>query len=191
MSQRVCPWWVGYILLVPFRKLRHDPEKILGPYVNPGMKVLEVGPGMGFFTVPLAQMVGESGQVISVDVQEKMISKLRKRAAKRDLLDRLDMRICSAESLQIPDLSGQVDFTLAFAVMHEVPKQENFLHEIYDAMRPAGLLLISEPAGHVSESDFVSTEKAAEQQGFVVVQRPRVKKTLSVLMRKELSNSLY
>lgn len=184
--KRVCPWWVGYILLVPFRKLRHDPEKILGRYINPGMKVLEVGPGMGFFTLPLARMVGETGRVIGVDMQEKMISKLRKRAAKAALLDRLDLRVCTTESLQITDLTGQIDFTLAFAVMHEVSDQENFLREIYTAMRPAGLLLISEPAGHVSQSDCAATENAARQQGFMAVRRPKIKKNWSVLMRKEI-----
>ena len=187
LSHIVCPWWVGYILLTPLRKLAHDPEKILGPHVIPGMKILEVGPAMGFFTLPLARMVGESGRVISVDVQEKMISKLRKRAVKAGLLDRLDLRVCSNESLQIADLSGQIDFTLAFAVIHEVPSPESFLREIHESIRPGGMLLISEPAGHVSQSDFAATEKAAVQQGFVVVQRPQVKRSLSVLMRKELT----
>jgi len=57
------------------------------------------------------------------------------------------------------------------------------LREINDVMRPGSLLLISEPAGHVSEADFAATVKTAEQQGFTMVQRPQIKKTLSVLMR--------
>lgn len=189
MSKRVCPWWVGYILLNPFRKVRQNPETILGSYVRPGMEVLEVGPGMGFFTLALAQMVGETGRVVSVDVQEKMVNKLRKRAAKAGLLDRLDLRLCSSESLQISDLVGEIDFSLAFAVVHEVPDAANLLREIYAAMRPGALLLISEPTGHVSRSDFFATEETAGQQGFVVVRRPQIEKSFSVLMRKKRGSS--
>ena len=43
----VCPWWVGYILASPVRKLWQNPGRILEPFVQPGMNVLEPGPGMG------------------------------------------------------------------------------------------------------------------------------------------------
>ena len=50
MSSQACPFWMGYLLLCPFRRLGQNPDKILRPYVSNGMTVLEVGPGMGFFT---------------------------------------------------------------------------------------------------------------------------------------------
>jgi hypothetical protein len=46
-QHRVCPWWVGYILASPVRKLWQNPVRILKPFVRPGMTVLEPGPGMG------------------------------------------------------------------------------------------------------------------------------------------------
>jgi predicted methyltransferase len=62
MSRRICPWWLGYFLASPLRRwLRHDPTKILAPYVREGMTVFEPGPGMGFFTLELARRVGASG----------------------------------------------------------------------------------------------------------------------------------
>ena len=60
-QHRVCPWWVGYILASPVRKLWQNPARILGPFVQPGMTVLEPGPGMGFFTLELARLVGPKG----------------------------------------------------------------------------------------------------------------------------------
>ncbi|MBU1207873.1 MAG: hypothetical protein KKH04_13245 [Proteobacteria bacterium] len=54
MAEHVCPVWVGYLLASPLRKLFQNPKKILEPYVQKDMKVLDVGPGMGFFTLPLS-----------------------------------------------------------------------------------------------------------------------------------------
>ena len=61
----VCPWWAGYILASPLRRLIQDPRSLLAPYVHPGMTVLEPGPGMGFFTLELARLVGPAGRVIA------------------------------------------------------------------------------------------------------------------------------
>lgn len=58
-----CPWWVGYLLASPLRRLMLDPHAMLAPYVRPAMTVLEPGPGMGFFTLELARLVGPSGRV--------------------------------------------------------------------------------------------------------------------------------
>ena len=76
MSDRVCPVWVGYLLVSPLRRLFHNPEKILGPYVREGMKVLDVGCAMGFFWLPLAGMIGQTGKVVCIDMQERMITSL-------------------------------------------------------------------------------------------------------------------
>lgn len=77
----VCPWWGGYFIDNPLRLL-HNAEKILGPYVKPGMTVMDVGCGMGFFSIAMAQMVGDQGRVIAADLQEKMLDVLRRRAEK-------------------------------------------------------------------------------------------------------------
>ena len=82
-SHRVCPWWLGYFLVSPLRRLVEDPEKIVGPYVSEGMTVLEPGPGMGFFTLEMARRVGSSGRIIAVDLQPRMIASLKRRAARR------------------------------------------------------------------------------------------------------------
>jgi 2-polyprenyl-3-methyl-5-hydroxy-6-metoxy-1,4-benzoquinol methylase len=58
MAQRVCPIWVGYLLASPVRKLYQNPKKILGAYVREGMKILDIGCAMGFFSLPLAEMTG-------------------------------------------------------------------------------------------------------------------------------------
>jgi ubiquinone/menaquinone biosynthesis C-methylase UbiE len=71
MAKRFCPFWVGYLLINPLRTLMQNPKKILSQYVISGMKVLDIGCGMGFFSLPIARMIGPHGRVICLDVQEK------------------------------------------------------------------------------------------------------------------------
>ena len=127
---RVCPWWLGYLLASPVRRIFQQPAKVLAGHVRQGMTVLEPGPGMGFFTLELARLVGGSGRVIAVDVQPRMIDGLRRRAAKAGVLDRLDARLAAPDSLGLADVTGMVDFTLAFAVVHELPAAAPFFREV-------------------------------------------------------------
>ena len=131
------------MLASPVRKwVGQDPEKILRPYVREGMTVLEPGPGMGFFTIPLARLVGSSGRVIAVDLQPKMIEGLKRRAANANLLDRIDARVTSAETMGTADLEGRVDFTLAFAMVHELPDAGRFFAEVARASKQNARVLL-------------------------------------------------
>jgi ubiquinone/menaquinone biosynthesis C-methylase UbiE len=159
---------VGYLLLSPFRKLLEDPNTIFGPLVRPGMTVLEPGCGMGFFTLPLARMVGPRGQVVAVDLQPKMLAVLRHRAKKAGLLERIDLRLAESGTLGLKDLAGKVDLVAALHVVHEVPDQAAFFSEIRDTLKPDGKLLIVEPRGHVSRMEFEETSVVAEKAGFRV-----------------------
>ena len=94
------------------------------------MTVLEPGPGMGFFTLELARLVGSSGRVIAVEIQPKMLARLKHRAAKAGLLDRLDFRLALPDSMGISDLAGSVDFTLASRFVHEFPDAARFFAEV-------------------------------------------------------------
>jgi ubiquinone/menaquinone biosynthesis C-methylase UbiE len=181
----VCPWWVGYFLLIPFRQISQNPQKILGPHVREGMTVLEVGPGMGFFTLTLARFVGGRGHVVCVDVQEKMLKSLRKRARRAGLVDTIETRLASDAGLHIDDLSGTIDFLLAFAVVHEVPDKELLFKEMHRALKSRGQMLLSEPTGHVTQQEFNDTLAIAREAGFETVETLKIRRSFSVLMRKE------
>jgi ubiquinone/menaquinone biosynthesis C-methylase UbiE len=185
MSKRVCPWWLGYLLACPLRRFSHNPAKILGPFVKEGMTVLEPGPGMGFFTLEMARLVGPSGRVIAVDVQPKMIAALRRRLAKAGLLDRVEARLVPPESLRVADLDEKVDFTLAFAVVHELPAEELFFSEVARASKPGACLLLAEPTGHVKTEDFEAELQAASQVGFVREGGPFIRRSHTALLRKK------
>ncbi|MCX6629132.1 MAG: class I SAM-dependent methyltransferase, partial [Candidatus Solibacter sp.] len=121
LDHKVCPWWLGYLLASPLRRLLQDPTKILSPYVREGMTVLEPGAGMGFFTLELARLVGPEGRVVAVDIQPQMLASLKRRAARASLSARVDTRLAAPDSMGVVDLAGSVDLVLAFAMVHELP----------------------------------------------------------------------
>ena len=157
---RVCPWWKG-------------------------MKVLDIGSGMGYFSLPMACMVGEKGKVICVDLQEKMLTKLKKRAARAGLNKTIETRLCPSESLGIDNLKGEIDFVLLFALVHEVPDVKNLFTEVFETLKSGGKVLVSEPKGHVTDNEMKETISFAEQSGFKVIEYPNIKVSKSVLLLKE------
>jgi len=187
MAHRVCPWWLGYLLISPIRRWIQNPADVIGPYVKEGMTVLEPGPGMGFFTLELARRVGASGRVIAVDVQPRMIAGLKRRLQKAALAGRVDTRVANDESMGLQDLTGRVDFTLAMAVVHETPNAERLFHEIAAATKAGGTVLFVEPSGHVKDEMFAAELKAAEEAGFTVVERPKLKHSTARVLRKAVA----
>jgi tRNA A58 N-methylase Trm61 len=185
MAHRVCPWWLGYVLISPIRRWMQNPAEIVGPYVRDGMTVLEPGPGMGFFTLELARRVGERGRVIAVDVQPRMIAGLKRRLEKAGLADRVDARLAKEQSMGVEDLAGKVDFTLAMAVVHEMPDAGGLFAQISAATKTGGTVLLAEPSGHVTEEIFSAELKAATDAGFRVDERPAVKRSQAAVLRKE------
>ena len=184
MAKRVCPWWLGYLLASPVRRWLQDPGEVVAPYVREGMTVLEPGPGMGFFTLELARRVGPTGRVIAVDMQPKMISSLIRRAARAGLSSRIDARVVPEKSMALTDLADAVDFTLAFALVHELPDPEPFFVEVAAASKVGATLLFAEPSGHVKPAEFEKELQFAVRAGFAVTSRPTIRRSVAALLAK-------
>jgi ubiquinone/menaquinone biosynthesis C-methylase UbiE len=166
------PWWLGPLLASPVRRLLEKPERLVASLVAPGDRVLEVGPGMGFFTVPLARAVGERGRVVSVDVQPRMLRSLSRRVERRGLADRVAVRPCTTESLGVGDLDGTMDLALAIHVVHEMGAPEVAFREMAGALRAGGRLLLLEPAGHCPEAVFRAELEWAARAGLSRIRDP-------------------
>jgi ubiquinone/menaquinone biosynthesis C-methylase UbiE len=178
----ICPWWGGYFIDNWLRRLLHDPAKIVGPYVKPGMTVMDVGCGMGMFSIAMAKMVGNEGRVIAVDLQQKMLDMLRKRAEKEGVVDRIRFHKCEQDRLRIEE---PVDFALAMMMIHEVPDQKRLLREIYGCLKPGDKLLVVEPKIHVPGTAFKKTVAMAMELGFRQTAEPRVHGCRAVVLGKE------
>ena len=179
MQEHICPWWLAYTFDNPLRRLVHRPERVLAPYVRQGMSVMDVGCGMGHFSIGMARMVGPEGSVWSVDVQERMLATLMRRARKAGVAERIHTLQCDADSLGMEE---QVDFILAFWMVHESPDQASMLAELKGLLKaPEGRLLVAEPRMHVRASAFEHTVELAETQGLKLVDRPDISFSLSAV----------
>jgi hypothetical protein len=80
-----------------------------------------------------------------------------------------------------------VDFTLAMAAVHEMPSASRFFVEAAAAMKPGATLLLAEPAGHVKDKLFAVELQAAAEAGFTMAERPAIRRSRVVLLRKASS----
>jgi SAM-dependent methyltransferase len=180
----VCPWWMGYMLLIPIRKISHNPQTIAGPYLKPGMKVIDYGSAMGYFSIPMARMVGAGGKVFCFDIQPKMFDKLTKRAVRAGVETIVEPKLITGNESDYYGMGQVADFALLFAVAHEVPDQESLFEHLYAMLKPGAHLYFAEPPGHVSASDFDRSIAMAEKAGFRIAVNANKKKLTVVFQKK-------
>lgn len=186
-KQKICPWWLGYTLLLPMRKYRHNPEKLIAPHVKPGMKIIDFGCAMGYFSIPMAKMAGPDGTVYCIDIQEKMLDKLSKRANKYQVQKNI-VPLIVGKNYDVANLHGEIDFALLFAVVHEVPDKETLFSDLYAMLKPGAKILFAEPKGHVSDNDFKHSISIAKKYGFTVLNQKPMTKGLSVFLAKPVNS---
>mgnify|MGYP000064841931 CR=1 FL=1 len=177
----LCPWWLAYTFDNPLRKLVHNPRKILAPWVKEGMTAVDVGCGMGFFSIGMARMVGDSGRVLAVDLQQQMLDITCKRAERTGVAHRITAHRCESQRLGV---NQPADFILAFWMVHETPDAGNFFSQLRACLRPSGKILVAEPRMHVSKTTFENTMNAAEAVGLQLTGKPRIRFSLTALFER-------
>ena len=175
----VCNWWIAYTFDNPLRRLIHNPSKVLGSYVKKGMTVMDLGCGMGHFSIGMARLVGSTGRVIAVDLQQKMLNVLERRVHRAGLSDRISPHLCRANDIGIKE---PVDFILAFWMVHEVPDPNEFFQQLKALLTAEGKILIAEPKMHVSANDLERTLDIAQSCGLQCIDRPAVRLSHSALL---------
>ena len=125
-KNHTCPWWLCFTFDNHFRKLLQDPVKILSPYIQPGDHVLDLGPGRGFCSFPLSDMVGDKGVVYAADIQKEMLDAIEKKAERRNVSN-IRTYLITDKGL---DIDETFDFILFFWMFHEVHDQVALLEEL-------------------------------------------------------------
>jgi ubiquinone/menaquinone biosynthesis C-methylase UbiE len=178
----VCPAELAGSLDNSIRRLVHKPKKILGAYVRKEMTVLDLGCGPGYFTMELAKLVGEGGKVIAADLQQAMLDKVRVKIRGTDLEQIVEIHKCQDDKIGI---TQNVDFVLAFWMVHEVPDQDRLFRELKSLLKSGGTLFIIEPKFHVPLKSFESMISRTEHMGFKIIERPKVALSRAILLKSD------
>ena len=182
MAKHVCPWWLAYTFDNPLRRIFHKPEEMFAPYLREGMTAIDLGCGMGYFSIGMARMVGESGKVLSVDLQQRMLDTLMQRAQKAGVASRITPLLCDESNI---GNHGEVDFALAFWMAHETPDESNFLKQVHAILKKSGKLLLAEPKLHVTGGEFQKTLAIAHEIGFKRIGSPIIALSHAALFAKQ------
>ena len=179
----VCPWQYGALLTIGFRKWMHVPERIVGPYLTEGMTAMDIGCGMGYFTIPMSKLTGDTGKVIAVDLQPEMLAGALKNA---EIAGRANITAhqCKVNSLGAEQWNGSVDFVILFMMLHEVPDTERMIREAYDVLAPGGKLLFAEPVLHVGRKKYEHSLSLFKQTGLNIIATPKIKICRAVVFQK-------
>jgi len=183
-GSRVCPAEHAGWLSSSLRRLAQDPGRILRDMVKPGDTVVDLGCGPGFFTLPLADAVGETGRVIAVDLQQEMLDKLWARAERAGLVSRIHLHRCPADAI---GLETRAEFVLSFYMLHEVPDKKRFLEEVHGILKEGGRYLLVEPWGHVSAAEYRRSVDMAAAAGLRPVSEVRIAFSRATLFARAMA----
>lgn len=159
-----CPVWLSWFLDNRFADSYSGAETIIErASVSGGMRVLDAGCGPGRLTIPLARRVGPHGEVVALDVQEGMLTRVRDRAAQLGLTNVRTVR-AALEQYSTTREPGDAGFDRAVlvTVLGEVPDREAALRGLYSALKPGGILSITEL---ILDPDYVRRPTVGELAG--------------------------
>ncbi len=131
--------------------------------LRPGMTVVEIGPGPGRLLVPAAGRVLPGGKAIGIELQEKMLDKLRRKLASNDP-GNIELIHADATEPVLP--SESADLVFLCTVLGEIPDRARALKNCHDALRPGGRLSITEIAGDPHYQSRKKVRELAESVGF-------------------------
>ncbi|MCX5782562.1 MAG: methyltransferase domain-containing protein [Elusimicrobia bacterium] len=171
-----CPWWLIVLLENPLVQRVMGSKMIIERMgLMPGMKVLDVGCGPGRISIPMAKYIGPQGEVVSFDIQEKMLEILKKRIKENAITNIRVVQggagasppvLISEKSRGGEGFKNYFDRAILVTVLGEIPDRKKALEEIYLALKPGGVLSVTEA---LTDPDYLSKKtiiKLAEEAGF-------------------------
>ena len=136
------PEFAANIIDNPIRRRIQPPnETAIRHGIEPGMTVLEVGPGNGTYTIATARRVGDNGKVLAIDIEPKMIERVKRRSQVEEIRN-IEARV--ADVYELPFEDGFFDVIYMIAVIGEIPVPEKAMREFYRVLSPSGTLVFSE-----------------------------------------------
>jgi ubiquinone/menaquinone biosynthesis C-methylase UbiE len=162
-----CPYGQRFWVEAPHPIITRDRlREVIG--VQPGERVLEVGPGTGYYTLDVAEWAGSDGSVEILDVQQEMLDHTMRRAAERGIGN---ITPTLADATRMPYEDGSFDAAYLVTVLGEVPDQDAALKELARVIKPGGRLVVGELLGDPHYVTLSSLRLRAAAAGLSYQQR--------------------
>ncbi|MBN1549329.1 class I SAM-dependent methyltransferase [Candidatus Babeliales bacterium] len=160
-----CPSWLGWMIERdnPFTRLNQSAEIIKSLRLQSGMYVLDAGCGPGRITIPVAKQVTAAGNVTAIDVQKEMLD-LTKEKAQQAGLDNIDFVHAALGDGMLEH--NIYDRALLVTVLGEIPQQKRALEEVFNALKPGGILSITETIFDPHYQRIKNVRALAKKVGF-------------------------
>lgn len=178
---KVCPVWMAYTFDNPLRKLLHNPTRIFAEYLQEGMTALDMGCGLGHFSLGMARIIGKRGKVISVDLQQGMLEEVLRRARRKGLSDIITIFQCEKNRIGWKE---EVDFINCFWMIHETPDPVSTFAQLAALLKRGGILFLADPKLHVAEEEFRQLLFLAENNNLKLIKQPKIVMSYSAVFRK-------
>jgi ubiquinone/menaquinone biosynthesis C-methylase UbiE len=142
-SRLPCPVWLRWLVELdnPLTEANRSDVIIQRLDLQPGMTVLDIGCGPGRLTIAVAEQVGPQGAVVAIDLQTGMLRRAQERAQAADLSN---IRFVQARVGEGKLEAGLADRALLVSVLGEIPDREAALREVFAALKPGGMLSVTE-----------------------------------------------
>ncbi len=127
-----------------------------------GERVLEIGPGVGYYTLDIAEWVGSEGTVEIFDLQQEFLDHVMRRAAERGLANVVPTQ---GDATALPYEDDSVDAVVLTAVLGEIPDPVAALREIARVLRPSGRLVVGELFGDPHFTTQSALKRQASEAG--------------------------
>ncbi len=177
----ICPYQFSFILTSPFRKLILSPQKLADRlHLKKEFKVLEIGPGPGYFSVEVARRISE-GHLELLDIQEEMLKKAIHRIKSAGLNN---VSITQGDAADPPFKKNEFDVIFLVSVLGEISNKEKCLKNIYNILKPSGLLSITEQPGDPDFLPIPVVRSLAEKEGFKFIECYGKNKNYTLNFRK-------
>jgi len=161
-----CPVWLRWLVELdnPFTRTNRAAVIIEHLDLQAGMTVLDMGCGPGRVAIPAAQKIGDQGKVVAVDIQAGMLDRAKERADKAGVRNIEFIEAGAGEgALGIP----RFDRALLVTVLGEIPDREAAVKEIYEALKPGGILSVTEVIYDPHFQRQATVRRIARQAGFL------------------------
>ena len=156
-----CPYGQRFWVEAPHPIIsRERLRTVLAP--QPGERVLEIGPGTGYYTLDIAEWVGPDGRVEIFDLQQEFLDHVKRRAGERGLAN---VTPTQGDATALPYDDDSIDAVVLTAVLGEIPDTLAALREIRRVLRPAGRLVVGELFGDPHFTTQASLRRQAAEAG--------------------------